>query len=85
VSAFLTFSDEAREIAITGEADFIGQALKLIGSRLDNDAVYAFSVDSDSPVSLIAGKDRSRSAIYLCQDFACQTPFSSVHQLEQAL
>lgn len=85
VSAFLTFSDEAREIAITGEADFIGQALKLIGSRLDGDAIYAFSVDSDSPVSLIAGKDRSRSAIYLCQDFACQTPFSSVQQLDQAL
>lgn len=85
ISAFLTFSDEARQIAITGEADFIGQALKLIGSRLDNDAVYAFSADSDAPVSLIAGKYSNRSAIYFCQGFTCQAPFTSVQQLDEAL
>lgn len=92
LSAFLTFSERPLEIAVTGNSDFVQKSLHLIGSRMDADAIYAFHIDEESDaedsassVPLLAGKDLRKSAIYLCENFACREPFTSPSQLEQAL
>lgn len=83
LSAFLTFIEEPQEIAITG--NIRQEALQVIGEMLDSEAIFAFHEGTDAPVSLLAGKDLQRSAIYLCKNFACQSPFESVEELRQAL
>jgi uncharacterized protein YyaL (SSP411 family) len=74
----------AQEIAVVGESEELRRAA-LAGYRPN--AVYAFSPEPTDDVPLLAGKGLvdGEPAAYVCENFACQRPVTSVDELQALL
>jgi hypothetical protein len=73
-----------QEIAVVGESEQLRRAA-LAGYRPN--AVYAFSPEPTDDVPLLAGKGLvdGEPAAYVCENFACQRPVTSVDELQALL